>query len=78
MVEGELFPCLRHFGLRFYAYNPVSVPVLPTHCVCDLQWLPHVQLAGGILTGRYQFSDKDGKRPEGRFFSSGGAGWNIA
>lgn len=24
MVEGELFPCLRYFGLRFYAYNPVS------------------------------------------------------
>ncbi|XP_034500836.1 LOW QUALITY PROTEIN: aflatoxin B1 aldehyde reductase member 4-like [Ailuropoda melanoleuca] len=21
-VETELFPCLRHFGLRFYAYNP--------------------------------------------------------
>lgn len=25
MVESELFPCLRYFGLRFYAYNPVSV-----------------------------------------------------
>ena len=24
MVEGELFPCLRNFGIRFYAYNPVS------------------------------------------------------
>ena len=23
MVEGELFPALRHFGLCFYAYNPV-------------------------------------------------------
>ena len=23
-VEGELFPCLRRFGIAFYAYNPVS------------------------------------------------------
>ena len=25
MVESELFPCLRYFGIRFYAYNPVSL-----------------------------------------------------
>ena len=23
-VEGELFPALMHYGIRFYAYNPVS------------------------------------------------------
>lgn len=23
-VETELFPCLRHFGIRFYAYNPLA------------------------------------------------------
>lgn len=23
-VETELFPCLKHFGLRFYAYNPLA------------------------------------------------------
>uniref|UniRef100_G1SCQ1 Aldo-keto reductase family 7 like/pseudo n=1 Tax=Oryctolagus cuniculus TaxID=9986 RepID=G1SCQ1_RABIT len=23
-VEKELFPCLRHFGMRFYAYNPLA------------------------------------------------------
>uniref|UniRef100_A0A8C8TJ92 Aldo-keto reductase family 7, member A5 (aflatoxin aldehyde reductase) n=1 Tax=Peromyscus maniculatus bairdii TaxID=230844 RepID=A0A8C8TJ92_PERMB len=23
-VEKELLPCLRHFGLRFYAYNPLA------------------------------------------------------
>ncbi|XP_040843939.1 aflatoxin B1 aldehyde reductase member 3-like [Ochotona curzoniae] len=48
MVEKELFPCLRHFGLRFYAFNP---------------------LAGGLLTGRYKYEDKE-KEPEGRFFGS--------
>ncbi|XP_074074371.1 aflatoxin B1 aldehyde reductase member 2-like [Macrotis lagotis] len=48
-VETELFPCLRHFGLRFYAYNP---------------------LAGGLLTGKYKYEDKDKKQPEGRFFGN--------
>uniref|UniRef100_A0A8C0X0P1 NADP-dependent oxidoreductase domain-containing protein n=1 Tax=Castor canadensis TaxID=51338 RepID=A0A8C0X0P1_CASCN len=46
-VETELFPCLRHFGLRFYAFNP---------------------LAGGLLTGKYKYEDKDSKQPESRFF----------
>lgn len=23
-VEKELLSCLRHFGLRFYAYNPLA------------------------------------------------------
>ncbi|XP_048077944.2 aflatoxin B1 aldehyde reductase member 4-like [Ursus arctos] len=46
-VETELFPCLRHFGLRFYAYHP---------------------LAGGLLTGRYKYEDKDKKQPVSRFF----------
>ncbi|XP_027410140.1 aflatoxin B1 aldehyde reductase member 2-like [Bos indicus x Bos taurus] len=48
-VETELLPCLQHFGLRFYAYNP---------------------LAGGLLTGRYQYEGKDGKQPLGRFFGN--------
>ncbi|XP_036602847.1 aflatoxin B1 aldehyde reductase member 4-like [Trichosurus vulpecula] len=48
-VETELLPCLRHFGMRFYAYNP---------------------LAGGLLTGKYKYEDKDTKQPEGRFFGN--------
>ncbi|NWZ23073.1 ARK72 reductase, partial [Asarcornis scutulata] len=48
-VEAELFPCLRHFGLRFYAYNP---------------------LAGGLLTGKYKYEDKDTHKPTGRFFGN--------
>ena len=27
-VEGELFPCLRRFGIIFYAYNPLAGGVL--------------------------------------------------
>ncbi|XP_044523752.1 aflatoxin B1 aldehyde reductase member 2-like isoform X3 [Gracilinanus agilis] len=48
-VETELFPCLHHFGLRFYAFNP---------------------LAGGLLTGKYKYEDKDKKQPKGRFFGN--------
>ncbi|KAJ8260016.1 hypothetical protein GJAV_G00176140 [Gymnothorax javanicus] len=47
-VEKELLPCLRYFGIRFYAYNP---------------------LAGGLLTGKYQYQDLD-SQPEGRFFGN--------
>lgn len=53
-VETELLPCLRYFGLKFYAYNP---------------------LAGGLLTGKYHYQDKDGSQPEGRFF---GNSWAAA
>ncbi|XP_033994831.1 aflatoxin B1 aldehyde reductase member 2-like isoform X2 [Trematomus bernacchii] len=53
-VETELLPCLRYFGMRFYAYNP---------------------LAGGLLTGKYHYQDKEGSQPEGRFF---GNNWAAA
>ncbi|KAK6472277.1 aflatoxin B1 aldehyde reductase member 4 [Huso huso] len=48
-VETELLPCLRYYGMRFYAYNP---------------------LAGGLLTGKYKFEDKDNSQPSGRFFGN--------
>ncbi|KAM3824093.1 aflatoxin B1 aldehyde reductase member 2-like [Vipera latastei] len=49
-VEKELLPCLRHFGMSFYAYNP---------------------LAGGLLTGKYKYEDKDlSQPPAGRFFGN--------
>ncbi|KAK2861934.1 hypothetical protein Q5P01_001467 [Channa striata] len=48
-VETELLPCLRYYGMRFYAYNP---------------------LAGGLLTGKYHYEDKDGSQPAGRFFGN--------
>ena len=28
MVEKELFPCLRYFGISFYAYNPLCGGIL--------------------------------------------------
>uniref|UniRef100_A0A3B4GTW0 Aflatoxin B1 aldehyde reductase member 2-like n=1 Tax=Pundamilia nyererei TaxID=303518 RepID=A0A3B4GTW0_9CICH len=52
-VETELLPCLRYYGMRFYAYNP---------------------LAGGLLTGKYHYEDKDGSQPAGRFFGNSWAG----
>jgi aflatoxin B1 aldehyde reductase len=50
MVEQELFPCLRNFGIRFYAYNP---------------------LAGGILTGKLTYEEKNDPSKEGRFYGTG-------
>ncbi|TWW61942.1 aflatoxin B1 aldehyde reductase member 3 [Takifugu flavidus] len=48
-VETELLPCLRYYGMKFYAYNP---------------------LAGGLLTGKYHYEDKDLSQPTGRFFGN--------
>ncbi|KAG7478414.1 hypothetical protein MATL_G00080620 [Megalops atlanticus] len=53
-VESELLPCLRHYGIRFFAYNP---------------------LAGGLLTGKYHYQEKDSTQPLGRFF---GNSWAAA
>ncbi|XP_020622396.1 aflatoxin B1 aldehyde reductase member 4-like [Orbicella faveolata] len=50
-VEKELFPCLRRFGIAFYAYNP---------------------LAGGLLTGKHRYEDRDsGKIQHGRYAGTG-------
>ena len=78
MVEPELFPALRYFGLRFYAYNPVS-DLFPIACVLfnissSSCCIPTHKLAGGLLTGRYKYSDLE-SQPEGRFFSD--AKWSV-
>jgi len=36
-VERELIPCLRHYGVRFYAYNPLAGS---THSYLDLSLSP--------------------------------------
>lgn len=131
-VETELFPCLKHFGLRFYAYNPlagmgdcgdrlpptpgsggrafltlflpISDPGVPNPTpgkqggagqklgwVHHPSWVPPTPLtpllvqsslceqsrgsdhslpAGGLLTGKYKYEDKDEKQPLGRFFGN--------
>ncbi|KAJ6656867.1 hypothetical protein lerEdw1_003198 [Lerista edwardsae] len=54
-VESELLPCLRHFGIRFYAYNPLA----------GTGWV------GGLLTGKYKYEDKElSEPPTGRFFGN--------
>jgi len=47
MVEGELFPAIRKFGLRFYAYNPVSFFVYLLPAVTMVTWVCF------ILAGRW-------------------------
>ncbi|XP_068678456.1 aflatoxin B1 aldehyde reductase member 2-like isoform X2 [Montipora foliosa] len=50
-VEEELFPCLRRFGIAFYAYNP---------------------LAGGLLTGKHRFEDRESSTIQyGRYAGAG-------
>ncbi|KAG2066018.1 Aldo keto reductase [Suillus decipiens] len=57
-VETELFPCLRHFGIRFYAYSPLASGLLAGKILSetDMQtnrWDPKVSAIAGLLRVRY-------------------------
>lgn len=56
-VETELFPCLREYGMAFYAYNPLAGGAF----VCRAWYLVTMDL--GLLAGAYSFEDQpnDGK-----------------
>jgi aflatoxin B1 aldehyde reductase len=52
--RGRLIPCLRKYGIRFYAYSPLAyVPFPPLECslVCVFAKLYPI-LSGGLLAGR--------------------------
>jgi aflatoxin B1 aldehyde reductase len=36
-VEGELLPCLRHYGVAFYAFNPLAGGYLTARYRRDMQ-----------------------------------------
>jgi len=57
-VETELFPCLRHFGMRFYAYSPLASGLLAGKILseADMQtgrWDPNVSSIAGFLRAKY-------------------------
>lgn len=43
-VEKELLPCLRHFGLRFYAFNPLAGMGCHGDRPCGWVCTPHLTL----------------------------------
>mmetsp|Transcript_41894 Transcript_41894/g.51571 ORF Transcript_41894/g.51571 Transcript_41894/m.51571 type:complete len:347 (+) Transcript_41894:20-1060(+) len=51
-IEMELMPCLRRFGIKFYAYNII---------------------AGGILSGKHNFTKDTNQIAQGRFNKQGWA-----
>ncbi|KAG1737404.1 NADP-dependent oxidoreductase domain-containing protein [Suillus lakei] len=59
-VETELFSCLRHFGIRFYAYSPLASGLLAGKFLseADMQtasgrWDPNVSHLAGFLQAKY-------------------------
>ncbi|KAG1719780.1 NADP-dependent oxidoreductase domain-containing protein [Suillus lakei] len=57
-VETELFSCLRHFGIRFYAYSPLAMGLLAGKILseADMQtgrWDPSVSRVAGALRAKY-------------------------
>ncbi|KAG2140630.1 NADP-dependent oxidoreductase domain-containing protein [Suillus clintonianus] len=57
-VETELFSCLRHYGIRFYAYSPLASGLLAGKILseADMQtgrWDPNVSHIAGFLRAKY-------------------------
>jgi aflatoxin B1 aldehyde reductase len=58
-VEPELFPCLRKFSIRFYAYNPLCGGLLNGKQNIDQE-----------LPGRFDPSTKQGSKYRERFWNA--------
>lgn len=59
--ETELFSCLRNFGIRFYAFNPLAgLTSSPLSRSLPLS----KSFPGGLLSGKYSFEEKP---KDGRF-----------
>ncbi|KAG2133291.1 NADP-dependent oxidoreductase domain-containing protein [Suillus clintonianus] len=57
-AETELFSCLRHYGIRFYAYSPLASGLLAGKILAeaDMQtgrWDPNVSPLAGFLRAKY-------------------------
>ncbi|KAG9315616.1 NADP-dependent oxidoreductase domain-containing protein [Chiua virens] len=59
-IEPELLPCLRHFGIRFYAYSPLASGILAGRILTEEdakeaggRWDPKVSIAANSLQQRY-------------------------
>ncbi|KAG2338026.1 Aldo/keto reductase [Suillus weaverae] len=57
-VETELFPCLRHFGIRFYAYSPLASGLLAGKILSEAEmqtgrWDPNISPVAGFLRAKY-------------------------
>ncbi|KAG8216439.1 NADP-dependent oxidoreductase domain-containing protein [Butyriboletus roseoflavus] len=59
-VEVELFPCLRHFGIRFYAYSPLASGALSERMLNEAdtaktggRWDPNVSALAARLQKTY-------------------------
>ncbi|KAF9579273.1 hypothetical protein BGW38_004530 [Lunasporangiospora selenospora] len=52
-VERELFPCLREFGMRFYAYNPIAGGFLTGNYKIDEPVKPGTRFDNKTVLGEY-------------------------
>ncbi|KAH7928049.1 Aldo/keto reductase [Leucogyrophana mollusca] len=59
-VEVELLPCLRKFGIRFYAYSPLASGILTGKILSEAEmrapggrWDPKTSHLAGFLQGQY-------------------------
>uniref|UniRef100_A0A3P9LCN3 Aldo-keto reductase family 7, member A3 (aflatoxin aldehyde reductase) n=1 Tax=Oryzias latipes TaxID=8090 RepID=A0A3P9LCN3_ORYLA len=62
-------------GMYNATTRQVETELLPCLRYCGLRFYAYNPLAGGLLTGKYHYEDKDGSQPAGRFF---GNSWAAA
>jgi hypothetical protein len=64
-VEHELLPALRHFGIAFYAFNPLAGGFLTGIILECVLFVVHIV---AVHAGRYKFSDISAEsKPTGRY-----------
>ncbi|XP_046882240.1 aflatoxin B1 aldehyde reductase member 3 [Hypomesus transpacificus] len=61
-------------GMYNATTRQVETELLPCLRYCNMRFYAYNPLAGGLLTGKYHFEDKDGSQPAGRFFGNNWAG----
>jgi aflatoxin B1 aldehyde reductase len=63
LISCRLIPCLRHFGIKFYAYGPLTYISYDLHCLLDDLHFDR----GGLLSGKILDEDSMKNAKGGRW-----------
>ncbi|XP_070758238.1 aflatoxin B1 aldehyde reductase member 3 isoform X3 [Enoplosus armatus] len=76
-IQDTLRACneLHKEGMYNATTRQVETELLPCLRYCGMRFYAYNPLAGGLLTGKYHYEDKDDSQPAGRFF---GNSWAAA
>uniref|UniRef100_T2MHU9 Aflatoxin B1 aldehyde reductase member 3 n=1 Tax=Hydra vulgaris TaxID=6087 RepID=T2MHU9_HYDVU len=73
-ANGYVLPTV-YQGMYNALTRDVELELFPALRKLGIRFYVYNPLAGGLLTGRYDFNLQNEEQPKGRFFASGNAGW---